>query len=65
MSQLQRKNPQGFQTIQSLMSKGEDPASMVKQVMQNITPEQRQNILVQAKSYGAPDSILSQIQNLN
>ena len=41
-----------------------NPSSMVQQLMGNISPEQRQSVLTQAKGYGCPDSILSQIQNM-
>lgn len=34
------------------------------QIMHNVTPEQRQSILAQAKQFGAPDNILSQFQNM-
>lgn len=46
-----------------MINKG-DPSKAVEQIMHNITPEQRQNILTQAKGYGAPDSILSRLQNI-
>ena len=64
MTRLQQRNPQGFQLVQNLMNSNGDPNKMVNQIMHNINPEQRQNILSQAKSYGAPDSILSQLQNI-
>ena len=64
MSKLQQRNPQAFQTVQSLANNNGDPTSVLQQIMQNITPEQRHSILTQAKSYGAPDMILSQLQNI-
>lgn len=64
MSRLQQRNPQGFQLVQNLMNSNGDPNKAINQIMKNITPEQRQNILTQAKSYGVPDNILSQFQNM-
>ena len=46
------------------MQNNGDPSTLTKQILGNLSPEQRQNILVQAKSYGAPNDILSQIQNM-
>ena len=64
MNQLQNKNPQGFQMINKMMNSGGNPEAMVKQMFGNATPEQRQQILNQAKSYGAPSDILSKLQNM-
>ena len=64
MSNLQQRNPQGYQTIQNLANSNGDPSKALNQVLQNIAPEQRQNILTQAKQFGAPDSILSRLQNI-
>jgi len=46
-----------------MQNKG-DPEKAVQQIMHNITPEERQNILGQAKQFGVPDDILSKIQNM-
>jgi len=64
MSQLQVKNPQGFQVIQNLMNNNGNPEQLVNQLIGNATPEQRTSILKQAKQYGVPDNILSKIQNI-
>jgi len=45
------------------MTNGTDPKSIVKQMMNDKTPEQTSNILSMAKQYGVPDEILSQLQN--
>jgi hypothetical protein len=37
---------------------------MLKQLMGNMSNEQKGALLKQAKSYGCPDSILSQLQNM-
>jgi hypothetical protein len=47
-----------------MMQNNTNPEAMLKQVLGKATPEQRQQVLNQAKSYGAPDNILSQIQNM-
>lgn len=41
-----------------------NPMAFAKQIMSNASPEQRQNLLNQAKGYGVPDNILSQLQNM-
>lgn len=58
------KNPKGFQTINALMQNNGNPETMIQQMFKNSTAEQRQNILNQAKNYGVPDKLLSQLQNL-
>lgn len=63
-SQFRAKNPAGFQTFQQLMNSGGNPQSFAMQILGNFSPEQRQELLNQAKSYGCPDSILNQIQNM-
>lgn len=58
------KMPQNFQTINALMQNKNNPQDLVNQIMGNITPEQKQNLLNQCKSYGMPENILSQLQNM-
>ena len=64
MGILQNKNPQMFQNISQAMNSGQDPQKLVKQVMGNMNTEQKQNIIRQAKQFGVPDNVLSQIQNM-
>lgn len=64
MNQLQSKNPQMFQMINTARNNGTNPQDMLKQMMGNVNPQQMQNIMQQAKSMGCPDNILSQMQNL-
>ena len=64
MQRLQRVNPNGYNMINQAMQNGGDPNAMLKQVLGKATPEQRQQVLNTAKSYGAPDNILSKIQNM-
>ena len=45
------------------MQNNGNPNELLKQVVGNMSGDQKQNLLKQAKSYGCPDSILSQLQN--
>ena len=58
------KMPQNFQTINALMQNKNNPQDLVNQIMGNITPEQKQNLLNQMKSYGCPNELLSKLQNM-
>ena len=64
MSNLKAKMPQNFQVVNNLMQNRTNPQNLVNQIMGNISPEQKQNILNQMKQYGCPENILSQIQNM-
>ena len=64
MNQLQSKNPQGYQLARNLMNSNGNPQALLQQVMSNATPSQKENLLKQAKNYGVPDNVLSQIQNM-
>lgn len=64
MQRLQGKNPQGYQMVNQMMQSGGNPEAMLKQVLGNASPEQRQQVLNAAKSYGAPNDALSKIQNM-
>lgn len=58
------KNPQSFKIVNEAMQNNGNPSAMLQQMFSNATPEQRQSVLKQAKGYGCPDSILSQLQNM-
>lgn len=64
MNRLQGKNPQAFQLVNNAMNNGGNPSAVLKQMMGKATPEQKQNLLQQARSFGCPDNILKQIQNM-
>ena len=64
MNQLQSRNPQGYNMINQAMNSGGNPQAILQQMMGNASPQQVQNVLAQAKQYGVPDTILSQIQNM-
>lgn len=58
------KLPQNFQTINALMQNKNNPQDLVNQIFGSISPEQKQNLLSQMKSYGMPEHLLSQLQNM-
>ena len=58
------KMPKNFQVVQNLMQSNGNPQGLVKQIMGNISPEQKQNLLNQMKSYGCPNELLSKLQNM-
>lgn len=58
------KLPQNFQIAQNLMQNKNNPQDLVNQIMNSISPEQKQNLLNQMKQYGCPNEILSQLQNM-
>ena len=58
------KLPQNFQVAQNLMQNKNNPQDLVNQIMGNITPEQKQNLLNQCKAYGMPEQLLSKLQNM-
>ena len=64
MRQVQQKNPQGYQFANYVMQNGGNVDPIVKQMLGKITPEQKQQVLNMAQKYGAPNSYLSQLQNL-
>ena len=64
MKRLQAQNPQGFQMVNAAIQNNGNPQPMLQQMISNSTPEQKQNLLNQAKQYGVPENILSQLQNM-
>ena len=64
MQQVQSQNPQAFQVVNQAINSGANPMQFMKQVMGNVSPQQMQDIMMQAKQFGVPDEILQQIQNI-
>ena len=64
MNQLQAKNPQGFQMVNQMMNSGGNPQQLLHQLVGKSSPQQLQGIMQQAKQFGVPDNILSQLQNM-
>ena len=63
MSRLQAQNPLAFNQINQAINSGANPMEFMKQVMGNISPQEMQNIMVQAKQFAVPNEILKQVQN--
>ena len=57
------KNPQGYQFVIDLMQNNGDPSVPLNQILGKATPEAKQSLLNQGKNYGAPDEVLSKLQN--
>jgi hypothetical protein len=64
MQKLQKTNPGGYNMINQLRQNGTNPNAMLNQIMRNMQPQQRQQLLQNAKQYGAPDNVLSRFQNM-
>lgn len=56
--------PKNFQVAQNLMQNKNNPQDLVNQIMGSMSAEQKQNLLNQCKSYGMPEHLLSQLQNM-
>ena len=46
------------------MQNNANPEALLKQVLSNATPEQKEGLFKQCKNYNVPDNILSKIQNM-
>ena len=64
LRQLQAKNPQAFQKINSLMQSGGNPRGLLQQFIGSAKSEQIQQLMQSAKGMGCPDSVLAEIQNM-
>lgn len=64
MSQLQSKNPNGYSLLNQMMNSGGNPQQLLQQLVGKSSPQQLQGIMQQAKQFGVPDDILSQLQNM-
>ena len=64
LNQLKSKNANGYNMFNNIMQNGGNPEAILKQMMGNMKPEQRQQVLNQAKGYGVPENILAKIQNM-
>ncbi len=64
MNMLKQKNPQGYNMINQLRQSGGNPNAILNQMMGNMQPQQKQQLLQSAKQYGVPDNVLSRFQNM-
>ena len=44
MNILAQKNPQGYQQVMDLMQSGQDPKQVINQLLNNMNPQQRQQL---------------------
>lgn len=65
MSKLQSQSPQNYKVVNELMRSNGNPSGLLEQVFGNMNPQQKQSILSQAKYFGAPNELLSKLQNDN
>jgi hypothetical protein len=64
MQKLQKTNPGGYNMINQLRQSGGNPNAILNQMMGNMQPQQKQQLLQSAKRYGVPDNVLSHFQNM-
>ena len=61
---LKANNPQMYNQFNEWMKQNKNPMDLFKQMTNNYTPQQMQNIMGIAKSFGVPDSVINQVQNM-
>ena len=62
--QLQKQNPQMYQLLNQAKQNNVNPNDLFRQLTQNYTPQQMQNLFSNAQQMGFPNEILQQLQNL-
>lgn len=63
MNRLQTINPQGFQFINTAMRNGGNPNLIANQLLNQLSPEQRQGLMNSARPFGITESYFNQLQN--
>lgn len=58
------RNPQVFQKAQSILQSNGNKEEFLQQLMGNMKPEQKENILKTARNLGCPSEILTKVQNM-
>lgn len=53
-----------FQRAQSILQSKNNQEQLLQQLMGNLKPEQKENILMTAKNWGCPQDILTKVQNM-
>lgn len=61
LNQMKAKNPQVFNTVQTMMENKEDPQKLLKQITGNYTPEQKTQFKNYIKGFGITDEQLKDI----
>jgi phage shock protein A len=64
MNMLKSMNPQGFSQVSQMIQNRTNPQNILKQLTENASAQQMQNVMQQAKQMGVPDEILNQLQNM-
>lgn len=64
LNQLKTNNPSAYNILMQARNSGQNPQAIAKQMMQGTSPEQLKSIIQQARQYGIPDSVLSELENL-
>ena len=63
MNKLQTINPQGFNFVNTAMRNGGNPNLIANQLLNQLSPEQRQGLMNSAKPFGITESYFNQLQN--
>lgn len=51
LNMLKQQNPQGYETLMTLMKSGQNPSTILQQMMGNISPQQKAQIEQFAKQF--------------
>lgn len=62
MNQLQQRNPQMYQVVNQLRNNNGDPTKLFKQITNNYTPEQMDNLFNRAQQMGIPAEVLNNLK---
>lgn len=65
MNKLQTINPQAFQFVNTAMRNGGNPNLIANQMLNKLSPEQRQGLMNSAKPFGITENYFNQLQNYN
>lgn len=63
MNKLQTINPQGFNFVNTAMRNGGNPNLIANQLLNQLSPEQRQGLMNSAKPFGITENYFNQLQN--
>ena len=63
MNRLQTINPQGFNFVNTAMRNGGNPNLIANQLLNQLSPEQRQGLMNSARPFGITESYFNQLQN--
>lgn len=63
MNRLQTINPQGFNFVNTAMRNGGNPNLIANQLLNQLSPEQRQGLMNSAKPFGITENYFNQLQN--